>query len=67
MDAKTVQFLVDAQGNRTAVLLDLAHYRALLEAQEELACIREFDAAEASGEVPIPFEDAMREIEESRK
>jgi hypothetical protein len=67
MSARAVQFLVDGEGKRTAVVLDLQHYQTLLEAQEELECVREFDAAKAAGETPIPFEEAMREIEETWK
>lgn len=67
MEMPSVQFLVDEKGNRTSVLLDVQRYRELLEAQEELECVREFDAAKASGEVGIPLEQAIREIEESRK
>jgi hypothetical protein len=60
------QFVVDEHGNRTAVLLDIASYRELLEAREELEAARSYDEAKASGEEVIPFEQAMREIEVSQ-
>jgi hypothetical protein len=63
----TIQFVVDEQGNRTAVLLDLQRYRELLEAQEELESVRAYDAAKASGDEAIPVEQAIREIEEARR
>jgi hypothetical protein len=38
------QFLTDAKGNRTGVVLDLKTYEHLLEAEEELADINAYDA-----------------------
>jgi hypothetical protein len=67
MSTETVQFVVDETGKRTAVLIAVERYRELLEAQEELDCVREFDAAKALREEAIPFEQAIREIGESRK
>jgi hypothetical protein len=65
-DAALIQFLVDAEGNRTAVLLDMKQYVELLEAQEELECVQAYDKAKASGDEIIPFDQAIREIEDSR-
>jgi PHD/YefM family antitoxin component YafN of YafNO toxin-antitoxin module len=61
------RFLVDENGTRTAVLLELDRYENLLEAQEELESIRLFDEAKASNDEAIPFSQAIAEIEESRK
>ena len=41
---KEEQFITDAKGNRIGVLLDLKTYEQLLEAEEELADIRVYDA-----------------------
>ncbi|HEV2330895.1 MAG TPA: hypothetical protein VGY56_19110 [Verrucomicrobiae bacterium] len=41
---KEEQFLTDAKGNRTAVVLDLKTYERLRDAQEELEDIRTYDA-----------------------
>ena len=41
---KEEQFLTDAKGKRTGVLLDLQTYEQLREAEEELADIRDYDA-----------------------
>ncbi len=41
---KEEQFLTDAKGKRTGVLLDLQTYEHLREAEEELADIRDYDA-----------------------
>ena len=38
-----------------------------LEELEELESIRAYDAAKASGDGAIPFQQAMEEIERSRK
>jgi len=38
------QFLTDAKGKRTGVVLDLATYEHLREAEEELADIQAYDA-----------------------
>jgi len=42
------RFVVDEQGNRISVVLDIADYQALLDRLEELECIREHDAAKGS-------------------
>ncbi len=48
------------QNLRVAFLLDITVYQQLLEA------IKAYDEAKAPGEQPIPLEDALRSIEESR-
>jgi PHD/YefM family antitoxin component YafN of YafNO toxin-antitoxin module len=42
--AKAEQFLTDANGKRTGVLLNLDTYERLREAEEELADIQTYDA-----------------------
>ena len=39
------QYVVDVKGNRVAVMLDIASYEQLLEAAEEVNCVRAYDAA----------------------
>jgi hypothetical protein len=41
---KEEQFLTDAKGKRTAVVLDLQTYQHLREAEEELADIQAYDS-----------------------
>lgn len=60
------RFVTDDEGNRVAVIVDLAFYDELLEAFEELEDIRAYDEAKAEGSETIPFEQAMREIEQAR-
>ncbi|MCL4534876.1 MAG: hypothetical protein M1370_06910 [Bacteroidetes bacterium] len=57
------RYLVDEHGNRVGVVLDIKDYRKLLEELEELDSIRAYDAAKASRDEAIPFEQAIAEIE----
>ena len=59
-------YVVDESGNRVAVLLDISEYCKLLEELEELESIRAYDAAKASGDQAIAFEQAVTEIEQDR-
>jgi hypothetical protein len=60
-------YVVDEQGNPIGVVLDIADYRNLLEELEELESICAYDAAKASGDEAIPFEQAVSEIEQNRQ
>lgn len=57
-------YVVDEDGARVGVILPIEDYRKLL---EELESIRANDAAKSSGDEAIPFEQAVREIEQNRK
>ncbi len=57
------QYVTDESGNRVGVLLDIADYHKLLEELEELESIRAYDAAKASGDMAVPFEQAITETE----
>jgi mRNA interferase RelE/StbE len=65
------QFVINAEGTRTAVLLDLETYEQLLEAWEDQEDVRDGIAALtaiANGEEDvIPFEQAMAEIDARAK
>ena len=65
MSAFRERYLVDENGTRLGVLLDVKDYQRLLEELEELESIRAYDAAKASGETPIPFNEAVNEIEQN--
>ena len=60
------RFIVDENGTRVAVLLEIEDYHKLLEELEELESIRAYDAAKASGDESVPFEKAVTEIEQNR-
>jgi hypothetical protein len=63
MSSVKERFLVDEMGNRVAVVVSLEDYRQLLADAEELDAIRAYDGAKASGETPIPFVQAVAELD----
>lgn len=63
MAAMRERYLVDEAGVRVSVLLDIEDYRRLLADLEDLESIRAYDAAKASGDECIPFDQAVAEIE----
>lgn len=67
MDAK---YMVDENGRRVGVFLDIEEYERLIEELEELEDIRAYDEAKAEiereGDEAIPLEQAMREIREGK-
>ena len=67
MMAAKEQYVIDANGIRTAVLIDVEYYQKLLDALEEVESIRAYDEAKESGDETIPFEQAVREIENQRQ
>jgi len=62
-----LQFITDGKGNKIAVILPMEEYKRICEELEELESIRAYDAAKASKDELIPFEQAIEEIEKSRK
>jgi hypothetical protein len=60
------RFVVGERGQRLSVLLDIETYRRLLEELKELETLRAFDAAKASGDEAVAFEQAVAEIEQNR-
>ena len=67
MTALQEQCLTDREGNRVKVVLDMDQFQQILEELEELDDIRAYDAAKASGDEAIPFDQAMAEIDQKRK
>lgn len=61
------QFLTNEKGEKIAVVISIEEYEKILEELEEPEDIRAFDEAEASGETPIPFDQALADIKRSRK
>lgn len=60
------RYVVDDQGQPSAVLLDIDEYRHMLDELEELEAIRVYDAATDAGDEPVSFEQATGEIEQRR-
>jgi len=61
------KYIVDGKGKPVSVLLNVRLYRKMLAAVEELDAIRAYDAAKNSPDEAIPFEQAVLEIEKSRR
>ena len=61
------KYLTDERGEKISVVLDIAEYQKLMDDAEELEAIRAYDAAKSSGEDAVPFDQATKEIERSRK
>ena len=64
---KERQFLVDERGQKIAVVINIQEYQGMLEELEDLEAIREFKEAKASGETPVPLDEAIARIERNRK
>ena len=64
------RYLVDENGERVGVLLDIEEYERLMEELEELEDIRVAEEArrelESGEDEAIPFEQAVREIREGK-
>jgi len=59
------KYVTDDAGTRIGVLISINDYHRILEDEEELESSRAYDAAKASGDEAIPFEQAVKEIENS--
>lgn len=66
MEHQKEQFILDREGKPAYVVLDAAEYERMIQELEELADIRAYDEAKAENETPIPFEQAIAEIEKRR-
>jgi hypothetical protein len=60
------QFLTNEKGEKIAVVLSIEEYEKILEELEDLEDIRAYDEAKASGETPIPLEQALDENQRRR-
>ncbi len=60
-------YVVNEDGARVGVILPMEEYRKLMEELEELESIRAYDAAKSSGDEAVPFDQAVREIEQDRR
>jgi hypothetical protein len=60
------QFLFNDQGEKIAVVIGVAEYEEVLEELEDAEALREYHEAKASGEVGIPFDEAIERVERER-
>ena len=58
------EYVVDEQQHRKAVLLPAAEWREVVGELEELDDIRAYDAAQPHAADRLPFEQAVREIQQ---
>ena len=58
------QFVVDEKKKRKAVIIPLEEWEQILDALEELDDIQAYDSAKETEKERIPFEDAVKEIEQ---
>ena len=66
MKTKEKRYITNDKGEKVGVILDIEDYGKMLEDIEELETIRAYDAAKASGDDVLPFEQAIEEIEKNR-
>ena len=57
------QYIIDENGQRVSVVLEIGAYQKLL---EELESLRAYDQAKTQDDAAIPFEQAVEEIEWKR-
>ena len=60
-------FVVDAAGKRIGVFLPIKDYNKLLEELEDLDDIKTYDKAVSRKQTFIPLDQALKQIETSRK
>jgi hypothetical protein len=60
-------FVVDAKGNRVGVFLPIKDYNKLIEELEDRDDIRAYDKAVSRKQEFIPLDQALKQIETSRK
>lgn len=65
--AKDPQSVVRKRGEKLPVALGDEVSEQLLDELDELEAHLDFEAAQASGETPLPFEEATARIKRSRK
>jgi hypothetical protein len=62
------QFLMDAKGNKTAVLMPIKKYNKLMEYLDDLEDVRLYDEAKKEDDgVRVPIDEAFKIIEANRK
>ena len=60
------QYITDTTGKKLSVILPIKDYEKILDELEELEDIKAYDRAKARKSEPIPFEQAVKEIEHLR-
>lgn len=63
MSAIHPNYIVDQESNKTAVVVSIKEWAAIVEDLKELADIRAYDAAKKGLQDAIPFEQAVANIQ----
>jgi len=66
MNKPKEKFVVDEEGHRVGVVLEIGDYERMLAEIEELESIRAYDAAKADRDEAIPFDRAVDDIRRAR-
>ncbi len=61
------QFITDTKGNKISVILPISDYEKMLDDLEELEDIKAYDLAKERKSDPVPFDQAVKELEQLRK
>jgi hypothetical protein len=61
------QYITDTSGKKISVVLPIREYERMLRDLEELEDIKAYDLAKACKSDPVPFEQAIMDIEQLRK
>jgi PHD/YefM family antitoxin component YafN of YafNO toxin-antitoxin module len=57
------QYITDTTGKKVSVILPIRDYEKIMDELEELEDIKAYDRAKARKSEPIPFDQAVKEIE----
>ena len=61
------QFVTDKKNKKVAVILSIKDYERMMDALDELACIKAYDQAKARKSEFVLANDAFKQIEQKRK
>lgn len=57
------QYITDTTGKKVSVILPIKDYEKIMDELEELEDIKAYDRVKARKSEPVPFEQAVKEIE----
>ncbi|MBK8805156.1 MAG: hypothetical protein IPO21_00330 [Bacteroidales bacterium] len=57
------QYITNLKGKKVSVILPIRDYKKMIEELEELEDIKAYDCAKSLKSEPIPFDQALKEIE----
>ncbi len=60
------QYITDTKGNKLSVIVPIREYEKMLEELEELEDIKAYDKARSRKSNPVPFNQAIKELEKLR-